>query len=91
MNFSDLQLDSRIVEAIDIMRFTECTPIQEQSIPPLLEGRDLIGIAQTGTGKTWFCFHLSLFFNSYFQVSQVQELKKLKELSLPTVAEELRQ
>ena len=52
MNFSDLQLDSRIVEAIDIMRFTECTPIQEQSIPPLLEGRDLIGIAQTGTGKT---------------------------------------
>ena len=52
MNFSDLQLDSRIVEAIDIMRFTECTPIQEQSIPPLLEGRDLIGIAHTGTGKT---------------------------------------
>ena len=52
MQFTDLNLDSRISEAVDIMRFTECTPIQEQAIPPLLEGRDLIGVAQTGTGKT---------------------------------------
>ncbi|MBQ5617454.1 MAG: DEAD/DEAH box helicase, partial [Bacteroidaceae bacterium] len=36
----------------DAMRFEECTPIQEQTIQPLLDGRDLIGVAQTGTGKT---------------------------------------
>ena len=52
MNFSELNLDNRLLDAIDAMRFDECTPIQEQSIPPLLEGRDLIGVAQTGTGKT---------------------------------------
>lgn len=52
MNFSDLNLDNRLIDAIDAMRFEACTPIQEQSIPPLLEGRDLIGVAQTGTGKT---------------------------------------
>lgn len=52
MNFSDLNLDNRLIDAIDAMRFEACTPIQEQSIPPLLEGHDLIGVAQTGTGKT---------------------------------------
>lgn len=52
MDFSDLKLDNRLIDAIDAMHFEACTPIQEQSIPPLLEGRDLIGVAQTGTGKT---------------------------------------
>ena len=52
MKFEELNLDNRIIEAIQAMRFDECTPIQEQTIPPLLEGRDLIGVAQTGTGKT---------------------------------------
>lgn len=41
-----------MLDALDAMNFEQCTPIQEQSIPPLLEGRDLIGVAQTGTGKT---------------------------------------
>lgn len=36
----------------EAMRFDECTPIQEKSIPVILEGRDLIAVAQTGTGKT---------------------------------------
>ena len=52
MDFKDLNLDNRILDAVDAMRFEACTPIQEQAIPPLLEGRDLIGVAQTGTGKT---------------------------------------
>ncbi|MBQ8099620.1 MAG: DEAD/DEAH box helicase [Bacteroidaceae bacterium] len=52
MKFSDLNIDERILDAIDAMKYVDCTPIQEQAIPPLLEGRDLIGIAQTGTGKT---------------------------------------
>ena len=45
-------LDTRIVRAIQDMGFTKLTPIQEQAIPYLLEGKDIIGQAQTGTGKT---------------------------------------
>ena len=52
MFFDQLDLSDEILDALDAMNFSECTPIQEQAIPPLLEGRDLIGIAQTGTGKT---------------------------------------
>ncbi len=52
MQFEELDLNYDILDALDDMRFTECTPIQEQAIPPLLDGRDLIGVAQTGTGKT---------------------------------------
>ena len=52
MLFTDLDLNDSVLDALDAMRFEECTPIQEKAIPPLLEGRDLIGVAQTGTGKT---------------------------------------
>ena len=52
MQFEDLNLNYDILDALDDMNFVDCTPIQEQAIPPLLEGRDLIGVAQTGTGKT---------------------------------------
>jgi superfamily II DNA/RNA helicase len=52
MKFSELQLNDSVLEALDAMRFDECTPVQEQSIPIILEGRDLIAVAQTGTGKT---------------------------------------
>lgn len=52
MKFEEFELDERILEAISYMGFEEATPIQEQAIPLILEGRDLIGSAQTGTGKT---------------------------------------
>ena len=52
MDFYDLDLNDDVLDALDAMNFTTCTPIQEHTIPPLLEGRDLIGVAQTGTGKT---------------------------------------
>lgn len=52
MDFYDLPLDDNILDALDAMNFSTCTPIQEKSILPILEGRDLMGIAQTGTGKT---------------------------------------
>lgn len=52
MNFTDLDLDDCVLDALDAMNFQECTPVQEQAIPILLEGKDLIGVAQTGTGKT---------------------------------------
>ena len=52
MKFSELNLNEQVLEALDAMRFEECTPVQEQAIPVILEGRDLIAVAQTGTGKT---------------------------------------
>lgn len=52
MRFSSFTLDDRLTRAIEAAGFTEATPIQEAAIPPGLEGRDLIGTAQTGTGKT---------------------------------------
>ena len=52
MTFQDFQLNPSIAEAIEHMGFTEATPIQEEAIPSIIEGKDLIACAQTGTGKT---------------------------------------
>ena len=52
MKFSELNLEECVLQALDAMNFSECTPVQEHTIPVILEGRDLIGVAQTGTGKT---------------------------------------
>lgn len=52
MNFSDLPLIKPLLRAVEEMGYTVPTPIQQQAIPPTLEGRDLLGCAQTGTGKT---------------------------------------
>ena len=52
MRFEDLDLSDDLLDALYDMRFDQCTPIQEQAIPLALEGRDLIAVAQTGTGKT---------------------------------------
>ncbi len=52
MKFSDLGLSSELLSQIEKMGYSEPTPIQQQSIPPALQGRDILGCAQTGTGKT---------------------------------------
>lgn len=52
MKFEDTYLNDNILDALYDMRFEECTPIQERCIPEILNYHDLIGIAQTGTGKT---------------------------------------
>lgn len=52
MKFTELGLDNTLIEAISYMGFIEATPIQEQAIPRILAGKDLIACAQTGTGKT---------------------------------------
>ncbi len=51
-SFSEYPFDERIRKAIEELGFTKPTPIQSQTIEPIAEGRDVIGIAQTGTGKT---------------------------------------
>lgn len=50
--FSDLPINTRVVEALTEANFAKCTPIQALSLPPLIEGLDVAGQAQTGTGKT---------------------------------------
>ncbi|MCY4035503.1 MAG: DEAD/DEAH box helicase [Hyphomicrobiales bacterium] len=52
MGFAELGLSSEIVAAVEASGYAEPTPIQERAIPVALEGRDIFGIAQTGTGKT---------------------------------------
>ena len=52
MRFDELDWDYDVLDGIDAMNFTEMTPVQEATIPIILEGRDIIGCAQTGTGKT---------------------------------------
>ena len=52
MSFSILGLDAKILQAVQEAGYTEPTPIQTAAIPPIIAGHDLIGIAQTGTGKT---------------------------------------
>src|SRR5687768_12938794 len=51
-NFESLHLNSELLQAITESEYDQPTPIQENAIPHLLEGRDLLGQAQTGTGKT---------------------------------------
>jgi superfamily II DNA/RNA helicase len=52
MTFEDFNLNEHLMEALSYMGFKEATPIQQQAIPVILEGKDLIASAQTGTGKT---------------------------------------
>jgi superfamily II DNA/RNA helicase len=52
MTFSELKLSEKVLAAIEAAGYTTPTPIQAQAIPVALEGRDVVGIAQTGTGKT---------------------------------------
>ena len=52
MYFNELDLDENVLKALEYMHYGECTPVQEKSIPPILDGEDVIAVAQTGTGKT---------------------------------------
>ena len=52
MYFDEFDFEDEVLDALDSMNFVKCTPIQEQTLEPLMAGRDLIGVAQTGTGKT---------------------------------------
>ena len=52
MAFSDFKLRPELMKAIDALNFSEPTPIQNEAIPQVLGGRDILASAQTGTGKT---------------------------------------
>lgn len=90
VKFEELQLDERIIRAITEMGFEEASPIQAQAIPVVLDGRDMIGQAQTGTGKT-AAFGLPLLQKVDPKVKKLQAIVLLptRELAIQ-VAEELR-
>lgn len=52
MYFDELDLNDNVLDALYDMRFDSCTPVQEKCIPEILKGNDVLGVAQTGTGKT---------------------------------------
>ena len=52
MNFKDLGICPELLRVIEELGYEEPTPVQEKAIPPILAGRDMVGSAQTGTGKT---------------------------------------
>ena len=61
-HFSDLPINGKVVDALAAANFSHCTPIQALALPPLLEGHDIAGQAQTGTGKTiaFFWLHFTI-------------------------------
>ena len=90
MKFEELNLDDRILRAVADMGFEETSPIQGQAIPVALEGKDLIGQAQTGTGKT-AAFGIPLLEKIDPKVKKLQAvvLCPTRELAIQ-VAEEIR-
>jgi ATP-dependent RNA helicase RhlE len=53
MNFEDLNINKPLLNALNDLEYIQPTPIQEQAFPVIMSGRDIVGIAQTGTGKTF--------------------------------------
>lgn len=84
MKFSELGLNDQLLEAIDAMGFQEASPIQEQAIPFILEGKDLIACAQTGTGKTaaFILPILNKLCNSKHDATKVLVICPTRELAL---------
>ena len=79
MTFKDLHLVPPILEALDKAGYTNPTPIQEQAIPFLLRGKDLLGCAQTGTGKT-AAFAIPILQNIFLDTERNIRNRKIKAL-----------
>lgn len=89
LKFDELSLSKELQKAITEMGFEEATPIQSAAIPVILEGRDVIGQAQTGTGKTAsFGIPIAEFIDSHSKKTQALVLCPTRELAIQ-VAEEM--
>ncbi len=84
--FSSLQLDQRLLAALDKLEFHYCTPIQASALPLLLEGKDVSGQAQTGTGKT-LAFLLAIAQRLLHSSARPTELGKPRTLILAPTRE----
>ena len=79
MTFKELEINEPILRALTAKGYTHPTPIQAQSIPILLKGRDLLGCAQTGTGKT-AAFTIPILQNIYNEIGSGKGGRKIKAL-----------
>jgi ATP-dependent RNA helicase RhlE len=79
MTFKELQVVEPILKALQEKGYTQPTPIQEQAIPILLKGKDLMGCAQTGTGKT-AAFTIPILQHLYNGIDQSKGKRKIKSL-----------
>ncbi|SHI98750.1 DEAD/DEAH box helicase [Pseudozobellia thermophila] len=79
MTFKDLGLAEPILKAVEAEGYTSPTPIQQQAIPILLKGKDLLGVAQTGTGKT-AAFGIPILHHLYRSQNGQQGKRKIKAL-----------
>ena len=79
MTFKDLSIAPAILKALETKGYTQPTPIQEKAIPLLLAGRDLLGCAQTGTGKT-AAFAIPILQHLYADASTKSGPRKIKAL-----------
>jgi len=88
MKFSDLDLNSPILEALTHMGYRDLTPIQEKTLSPILNGRDLLARAETGSGKTAACgIPLVQMINPSLNAIQALILVPTRELALQYVEE----
>ncbi len=79
MTFRDLEIIAPILEAVKAEGYTRPTPIQEQAIPILLKGKDLLGVAQTGTGKT-AAFAIPILQHLYLERQQNRAARGIRAL-----------
>jgi len=86
LNFDELRIITPILKALKAEGYTIPTPIQEKAIPVILEGRDLVGCAQTGTGKT-AAFAVPILQNLYKDKSNVRGLRTINALILTPTRE----
>ncbi len=86
MSFNNLQLIEPVLKALSYEGYTTPTPIQEQSIPVILQKRDLLGCAQTGTGKT-AAFAIPLLQMMHEQQQSAQKQHRIKTLILTPTRE----
>jgi ATP-dependent RNA helicase RhlE len=86
MTFNDLKLIDPILRALQEEGYTHPTPIQQQAIPPLLEGHDLLGCAQTGTGKT-AAFAIPIIQRLYNEREETRSRKLISTLILTPTRE----
>ncbi|MEA3504578.1 MAG: DEAD/DEAH box helicase, partial [Bacteroidota bacterium] len=86
MTFKELNIIEPILKAIEDKGYTSPTPIQEESIPILLNGKDLLGCAQTGTGKT-AAFAIPILQNLYLNNGNTRGARKIKALVITPTRE----
>ncbi len=86
MNFKDLNIIPKILDALAKEHYVSPTPIQEQAIPPVLAGKDLLGCAQTGTGKT-AAFAVPILQLLSERAGEKNELRKIRSLILTPTRE----